>query len=235
MSDWYSAPRDAQIHLVETWLAVFQTKAPAWNIPPANVTDLTTALAAAREILAVVKSGERTAAGVVRCNEAFREMETEARFIKRHYLLLPPLTPPDLADLLLPQPDGTYTPVPPPAGQPVLSVTYPGGPHLLKVHLAPLAGTEPPDARSDYGYALYRGVMPQGGASLEQAASVKHYLMRPPLSGEELLHYRFTRRRTELVGFAAEESGMTAYFCSRYENDKGEAGVWGPVVSAVIP
>jgi hypothetical protein len=59
--------------------------------------------------------------------------------------------------------------------------------------------------------------------------------MRPPLSGDELFHYRFTRRRTEIIGFSAEESGMTAYFCSRYENGKGEAGNWGPVASAVIP
>jgi hypothetical protein len=77
--------------------------------------------------------------------------------------------------------------------------------------------------------------MPQGGATLEQAASVKHYLMKEPLSGDELLHYRFTRRKKELVDFDASESGMTAYFCARYENQKGQFGVWGPVVSAIIP
>jgi hypothetical protein len=48
---------------------------------------LTTADTNAKTILAVVKSGERTAASVVECNEAFKEMETEARFIKRHFLL----------------------------------------------------------------------------------------------------------------------------------------------------
>jgi hypothetical protein len=30
-----------------------------------------------------VKSGERTAADVVQCNEVFKEMETEARFIRK--------------------------------------------------------------------------------------------------------------------------------------------------------
>ena len=55
--------------------------------------------------------------------------------------------------------------------------------------------------------------------------------MEPPVDGEPLKHYVFTRRRHEQVGFAAEESGMTAYFCARYENQKG----WGPVVSAIIP
>ncbi|MDR1325218.1 MAG: hypothetical protein LBK00_04195 [Treponema sp.] len=233
--DWYPNSRDEQVHLVETWLKVFLTKALAWGIPPVNVTSLTDTLAAAKDILAVVKSGERTAASVVGCNEAFKEMEAEARFIKKRYLLIPPLTPADLADILLSQPDNTHTPVPPPTGQPSVSITYPGGPHLLKVHLTFLAGTAPLDSRSDSGYAIYKGVMPQGGATLEQAASVKHYLMKPPLDGEELLYYKFTRRRTEVVSFTAEESGMTAYFCSRYENGKGDAGGWGPIVSAVIP
>lgn len=234
IGDWCPHSRDAQVHLAETWLSVFQTKAEGWNIPSARVTDLTAALSAAKEILAVVKSGERTAVSVVRCNEAFKELEAEARFIKKHYLLVPPLTLADFPALLLPLPDEVHSPIGKPAGQPALTVTYPGGPHLLKVHLTFLAGTQPLDTRGDYGYALYRGIMPQGGATLEQAASVKHYLMKPPLDGEELLHYRFTRRKTELVSFAAEESGMTAYFCARYENGKGEAGGWGPVVSAII-
>jgi hypothetical protein len=234
-TDWYSHSRDGQIHLVETWLSEFKNKASLWNIPAARVTELTATLTAAKQLLAIVTSGERTGVSVVQCNETFKELETEARFIKKHYLLIPPLTLPDFRSLLLPLPDEIRTPVPPPTGQPALAVTYPGGPHLLKVHLSFLAGTEPLDTRGDYGYALYRGIMPQGGATLEQAAGVRHYLMKEPRSGEELLHYRFTRRKTETVDFTAEESGMTAYFCARYENGKGEAGNWGPVVSAIIP
>jgi hypothetical protein len=234
-TDWYPAPRDGQIHLIETWLEVFKTKAAAWNIPTDNVSSLTAALAAAKEILGVVKSGERTAASVIECSEAFKELETEARFIKKHFLLLPPLVLADLATLLLPLPDDKPSPIGPPAGQPVVTLTYPGGPHLLMVHFAPLPGTEPPDSRGDYGAALYRGIMPQGGATLEQAASVRHYLMKAPLSGGELLHYKFTRRKKEPVAFAAEESGMTAFFCARYENQKGNSGEWGPVVQAIVP
>jgi hypothetical protein len=77
--------------------------------------------------------------------------------------------------------------------------------------------------------------MPQGGATLEQAAGVKNYLMKEPLSGDELLHYRFTRRKKELVDFDDSESGMTACFCARYENQKGDYGTRGAVVSAIIP
>jgi hypothetical protein len=173
---------------------------------------------------------------VVQCNEAFKELETEARFIKKRYFLSPPLDKGDFPSLLLPLPDETYTPIPPPSGQPLLAINYTGGPHVLNVHFSEGAGMESGNARrGDYGYALYRGIMPQGGATLEQAASVKHYLMTPPLSGDEMLHYRFTRRKKELIDFAATEAGMTVYFCARYENQKGEYGAWGPVVQTIIP
>jgi hypothetical protein len=206
-----------------------------WGIPPAHITQLVNDAQAAETILDKVKGGERTAADVVQCNMIFKDMETEACFTKKHYLLIPPLTRADFATLLLLLPDETHTPVPPPTGQPARIITYSGGPHVLMVHLGPLPGTEPPDSRGDYGYALYLGIMPQGGATLEQAASIKHYLMKEPLSGDEMLHYRFTRRKKELVDFDASESGMTAYFCARYENQKGQHGTWGAVASAIIP
>ena len=233
--DWYPRSRDEQLHMMKAWNAQFQLHAAAWGIPQAHVTTLANNTAAAESILDTVKSGERTASNVVQCNTVFNDMEAEARFIKRHYLLLPPLTLADLPNLLLPLPDEVHSPVGKPAGQPVITITYPGGPHVLLLHLGPLAGTAPIDKRGDYGYAVYRGIMPQGGATLEQAAGVKHYLMKPAASGDGLLHCRFTRRKKEAVNFAAEESGMTAYFCARYENQKGDCGDWGTAASAVIP
>jgi hypothetical protein len=234
-ADWYPHSRDAQLHMVKTWNEVLAISGPTWNIPPERIAQLQYETNTAQTILDKVKSGDRTPVDVVHCNEVFKAMETEARFIKRHFLLIPPLELSDFPRLLLPLPAATHTPVPLPAGQPALTLTYAGGPHVLTVHLALLQGTEPPDRRGDYGYALYRGIMPQGGATLEQAASVKHYLMNEPLSGDELLHYRFTRRKKELADFDAAEAGMRVYFCARYENQKGQHGEWGPVASAIIP
>jgi hypothetical protein len=219
---------------MKAWNEVLKLKGLAWGVPQTHIDQLAADIDAAQLIFDKVQSGERTPTSVVECNEAFDEMETEARFIKKHYFLVPPLALADLASLLLPLPDDVHTPVPPPVGQPSLTLTYPGGPHVLSVRFATLPGTEPPDARGDYGYSLYLGIMPPGGATLEQAAGVKHYLMKAPLSGAELLHYRFTRRRKELINFAAEEAGMTAYLCARYENQKGEYGAWGTVASAII-
>ena len=87
-TDWYPRSRDGQLHMIDTWLQIFPTKATVWNIPSENVTSLTAARDAAEAALTVVKSGERTAASVVDCNEKFKEMETEARSIKKHFLLL---------------------------------------------------------------------------------------------------------------------------------------------------
>jgi hypothetical protein len=235
MSDWYPYSRDKQLHLINTWLSALKDKVQEWGVPQELVTQLTSDAAAAADILQKVEGGERISANVVQCNAIFKNLQKQARFIKKHYFLKPPLTDADFPTLLLPLPDVVYTPVGAPTGQPSLNVNYSGGPHIIVVHLSPLTGSEPLNNRGDYGYALYRGVMPQGGATVEQAAGVKHYLMNVPLSGDELLHYKFTRRKKELVSFDASESGMTAYFCARYENQKGEHGVWGPVVAAIIP
>jgi hypothetical protein len=72
------------------------------GIPQNYITQLVNDETVAQTILDKVKSGERTAADVVQCNEAFKEMETEARFIKKHFLLIPPLTLADFPMLLLP-------------------------------------------------------------------------------------------------------------------------------------
>jgi hypothetical protein len=44
---------------------------------------------------------------------------------------------------------------------------------------------------------------------------VKHYLMKPPVSGDELQYDRFTRKKKEIVVFDAEGVSMIAYFCAR--------------------
>jgi hypothetical protein len=122
-----------------------------------------------------------------------------------------------------------------PHGEVFLTLTYEGGPHRVIVKIEAMRTTDEGDARANYGVAIYRGLMPPGGATVEQAASAKHYLMKPPVSGDELLYYRFTRNKKEIAVFDAEEAGMTAYFCARFENQKGEAGEWGPIVCIVSP
>jgi hypothetical protein len=178
---------------------------------------------------------ERTHVITVECQAAFAALIAKMRFFRERYFKMPPLTEGDWAALGFGRKDPHQTTTPAPDGVPQVSVSYPGGPHALVAHLGPMPGTLELDAASDYGYAVYVGIMPQGGATLEQAASDKHYLMKVPADGKPLRHYRFTRRKREKIFFDAEDGGMTAYVCCRYENRKGETGQWGPVVSAIIP
>jgi hypothetical protein len=69
-----SRSRDGQLHLVKTWDTVFADKWQAWGIPQARIAQLAADEAAAQTILDKVKSGERTAASVVECNKAFKEI-----------------------------------------------------------------------------------------------------------------------------------------------------------------
>jgi len=168
-------------------------------------------------------------------NEARARAEKAARLFVRQFLRFDPVTNADRVNMGIPVRDAIPTPVDPPTVQPAITVAYPGGPHLLRVTIAPLTGSDPFDGRSDYGHAIHFGVMPQGGATVEQAAGRRHYLMREPASGAELAHLRFTRRKRDFVEFDGDEAGMRAFFCARYENQKGDHGPWGPVASAVIP
>jgi hypothetical protein len=183
----------------------------------------------------VENKAERTHVQTVQCQEAFAALEARMRFFRDRWHKMPPLTLTDWTELGYAVKDDRPSVIPAPEDVPQASLTSVGAPHVLLATLGPLPGTQALTGDSDYGYALFVGVMPPGGATLEQAASVKHYLMTPPLNGQGLRHYRFTRRKHERITFDAEDAGMTAWVCARYENQKGWEGGWGPPVSCVIP
>jgi hypothetical protein len=235
--DWMPGPRSEILAMCQKWIMIMDAETrTAWGVPSDEFIKLGSVYAAAQELLTkAMAEEERTPVVTEQCREAFDALKEKMRFFKNHYFLVPPLSNADLIRLGLKVPDPRPTPIPAPKDMPMVSLSYPGGPRLMAAHLGPMPGTEELDPRSDYGYALYVGMMPPGGATLEQAASRKHYLMAPPKDGEGLTHYRFTRRRKERIVFSAEEAGMTAYVCARYENDKGEVGLWGPLTSMVVP
>ena len=236
-SDWMPGPRADILSMCLNWINYMNTdRRTAWGIPAAQFTELGNLYAGAQTLLQKAKDDAvRTSVITGLVQTAFKSLDGKMRFFKGHYFLIPPLTEEDILSLGLRLHDPHPTPIPPPTGTPMISLSYPGGPHLILVHLGPMPGTEALDPRSDYGYAVYVAVMPPGGATLEQAASPKHYLMTVPRNGDPLRHLRFTHRRKEPVVFDPEDAGMTAYFCARYENGKGETGNWGPVASCIIP
>jgi hypothetical protein len=203
------------------------------GIPADALNALADAAAVAGDALALASGADRTATLTARCKEAFDGLAAKMRDFKDRYCKSPPLADSDFVSLGLKPKDTTKTSVAPPSGQAEADVTYPG-PHLLMLHLKPIAGTML-DHRADYGYRIYDGILPPGGATAEEAARTHRYLMHAAVTGEDLPSSQFTRRRRELFDFPAEDSGKTAYFSVRYENVKGQKGPWGPLFSAVVP
>jgi hypothetical protein len=236
-TDWMPSARNPILTMCRNWIAYLTAERRSlWGVPQAEFTLLENLFKAAEDLLKKAQDeAERTHVTTVELQAAFAALTGKMRFFRDRYFKLPPLTDGDWAALGFRAKDPHPTPIPPPDGVPGVSLSYPGGPGALTAHLGPLAGTQELNPLSDYGYAVYLGIMPPGGATLEQAASEKRYLMEPPKDGKMLSHHRFTRRKKEKLVFEAEDAGMTAFVCSRYENGKGQTGQWGPVVSAIIP
>jgi hypothetical protein len=68
--------------------------------------------------------------------------------------------------------------------------------------LTTTAETPPDPHHSDYGFRVYFGILSPGGATLGVAAGPKREWLKPPVSGDELPHSHFTRRKRERMDFA---------------------------------
>jgi hypothetical protein len=158
-----------------------------------------------------------------------RSSKVLSRFIQVWFRGFPDIvTPQDLLNMGIPLLDDHPSSIPPPEAQVEADLVFPGI-HLVELQkIRPVAGLAPPDFRSDYGVRIYYG--------LDGEASERFpFRMTGPLkTGKKLPYSVFTRRKKERFDFD-DESGNTVYFCLRYENSKGEAGPFGPVLSAVIP
>jgi hypothetical protein len=232
-TDWLPKRREEQIVMARGWISGARANKIVWGIPSVEIDKLEDVTNEATNALEEAMSNSRTPAITAHCKAAFEALTAKMRFFKSHYFLSPPLTEENLVSLGL-KPQNPPTPIPAPKTQAEADISRPGV-HLLELHLRPVSSSVSDPHRSDYGYRVYYGIMPQGGASVEVAASMKRELMQVPVSGTELPFSKFTRRKKELFDFAQEDSGKTAYFCVCYENAKGDSGPWGPIFSAVIP
>ena len=233
-SDWLSRSRQDQLNMALVWNSVLNDRGSYWGIPVAAVTEFSGLVSAAEAALAAAQNeSTRTPVTTERCREAFTALVDKMRFIKNHYFLIPPLDNTDIVSLGLRPRDTNPSPVPPPAGFAEADVSYPGV-GALELHCRPVAGQAPLDPRSDYGYRVYYGVLPPGGATTEAATGPKRELVKAPLTGADLPHSQWVRRKKERFYFNGD-SGKTAYFCIQYENSKGDVGPWGPLFQAVIP
>jgi hypothetical protein len=240
MHDWLPHSRTKMVAMAEVWVDVLlennSAKANAWKFPNSSVgTFRDVVLLNAKTVLAkALDSAERTEVITEQCKMAFNTLEKCMRDFKKRYFLSPPLTNADFVSLHLPTREGSTQSVPAPVSQASATI-WKRDLYTIGLKLSATATTLSTDERARYGFRVYWGIMPQGGASVEAAVGKKRELMKIPISGDELPFSKFTRRKREIFNFDAEDSGKTVFFCIRFENSKGDPGPWGPIVSAVIP
>jgi hypothetical protein len=199
-TDWLPSKREEQLAMAKNWMDILGVNQAAWNVPQADVVSLASDYAAARTLLQRAQSAERTATITAQCKAAFEALVEKMRFIKSHYLLVPPLLDADLVSLGLHPKDLHPTPIPPPGGFAEGDISYPGV-GALELHCRSVAGQPPLDPKSGYGYRVYYGVMPHGGATVEAATGAKRELMKAPSTGADLPHSQWVRRKKERFYF----------------------------------
>jgi len=246
-TDWCPGKRVDQLAMAKKWINVLRSPNPdagpgqgaavtmgdKWGVLQAVVEELEELVNKADTAFTTATSEEtRTPVANARCKTAFDDLVAKMRDIKDRHFKQPPMEDADFISLGLKPKDTTKTIVPVPTGQAEADITHPGT-DLVMLHIKLLTGTViDPDSLN--GYRIYYGIMPPGGATVEEATGHDRYLMKPALTGEDLPHSRFTRRKKETLIFSPLENGKTVYFSVRIENSKGEAGPWGPVFKAVI-
>ena len=217
-SDWLPGTREGQLAMARDWQSVMTAQAASWNIPAAVLTELDALFQAAESALATAQNETtRTPVATAQCRAAFEALAEKMRDIKRRYFLEPPLTDADIISLGLKPHDTIHTLSGTPTAQ-VTVETYLVGRHELGIKIVYVTGN-PHDA-ANKGYRIWFSVAAQGDT--------------PPANPQDLRDSFYTKRKKDLMEFAFEDSGKTAYFAVQVENE-GKKGPWGPMVSALIP
>ena len=159
----------------------------------------------------------RAPVATAQCKADFEALTDKARDIKRRYFLEPPLDDPALISLGLKPRDSTPTHSGTPTAQATIE-TYLIGRHELGVKIVYVTGSA--TESSNKGYRIWYSVVAQGET--------------PPANPDDLRKSFFTKRKKDVIEFAFDTSGKTAYFAVQIENE-GKKGPWGPLVSALIP
>jgi hypothetical protein len=156
---------------------------------------------------------------VTRKQETRKTLEKAARnLVQAHLARNPQVTKEDREAMGI----TVYDTIPTTVGTPVGDVTATVeriSEGVLKLFIEHVKGT-PFDPKANYGVKLCYGVFPIDTVTVDDLSQMNETA--------------FTRRKTIEIKFPKEDLKKMAFFCMRYENSKGQAGQWGPVVSAVI-
>jgi hypothetical protein len=213
-------------------------QSPEWtHIPEARREDLNTAYADWYTAYSKLKQPHTSSDILAKDLARKRDEKTLREFNNEFIVYSSAVTPEEKKDLGNHPRDPHPTPVPTPTAQVEADIVLPG-PHLIELRIKELASLAAEADRANHGVRIYWGVLESLAAGVSSPAkgqADKFYLASPPVSGDDLPHSDFTRKKRYRFDFPGEDRGKTVYFCLRYENSKGEPGPWGPVLSAIIP
>jgi hypothetical protein len=232
MANWLPGTRTGQVGMAQIWVTVVGTRGSGWGIPQPLMTALAAAALDADTILRTAGSGDRSPIITTECQRLFGILVEQMRFIKDRYFKKPPLEEEDFTALLLNVPDTTRTPRKTPRAQKTAEIRRSGAAMLMLLYKY-AEGTEIlADPHSDIRLQVRHGLLPPPGVEPEGTD-----LTKVPTTPEELPIVFATKRRRDIVNCNPKDSGKTAYFAIRIENETGENGYgpWCPIFHAVVP
>jgi hypothetical protein len=216
--DWFPTRRKEQLTMAKNWGNILPAKRKDWNIPEAEISELVVLTGAADTALRVVEhAATHTPIATDQCRAAFRKLKDKMRDIKRRYFFIPPLTKADLVSLGLRLSPKKHTPLAAPTAE-VTARTYLVERYELGLQFVYVTGN--PNDRANKGFRVWYQVVAPGEAA--------------PTNPDHLHESFFTKRKKDVLKFACEDSGKTAYFSVQVENGSKQ-GKRGPLGSALIP
>jgi len=216
--DWMPSSGEAVLRMARNWVIYIPKINDKLMVPVDAMTTLSQKTES-YEALYRTPQAARTPVMNAQLRSTRKDLETVMRYIKRRHFFSPPLTGSDIVSLGMKIKDKVKTPVGDPIGLVTATVKYPNeGALELRIHH--MSGT-PFDKRANYGVKIRYGLF--------------HIDHPEPDNIEMLMNNKFTKRKKELYTFEKHDRKKIAYFTMRYENSKGKAGQWCPIISAIIP
>jgi hypothetical protein len=203
--------------MARKWQEEFAVKATTWKIPPADVTELTGMIAECSSLYAEVKSSFCTKGVITQCRVAFKNLVTKMRYIKRHYLLAPPLTPENFTALGLKVPTTTRNSIPVLNEVPEL-IIRPGDFRQLvfDFHVRSTGKKSIPYGHN--GAVLYWKV---GGPAPTKIKEFNNSEL------QSVTHFS--------IWFDEEDRGQVVHFAMCWENQRGKKGPMSEIQSQIVP
>jgi hypothetical protein len=217
IGDWLPTKREFALAMAARWKEVFAVKATEWKIPADETTIFYALINEARNSLAVVNGPEKTPSAITKCKGDFKALKAKMRYIKRHFLLKPPLTDVDFTDLGLGLGDETDT--------------SQGDPN------------QPPDfSLKPSNYCQVSAVLrAQGTVRIAIPDWAKGAVMLMQIGGERPIDAKYlpsielVTRAHYMIQFDQKDSGKMAYISFQWQNGKGKKGPPAPIQEIRIP